>query len=58
MVVWLRWSVFMGLRDSPDLHSNIVGDHEAVFLHSALSLALIELVGFAYGLAAALRKAL
>ena len=48
----------MGLRDSPDLHSNIVGDHEAVFLRSALSLALIELVGFAYGLAAALRKAL
>ena len=43
--------------DSPDLHSNVVGDHESVFFHSALSLALIELVGFAYGLAAALRRA-
>ena len=43
--------------DSPDLHSNVADDHEAVFFHSALSLALIELVGFAYGLAAALRKA-
>ena len=43
--------------DSPDLHSNVAGDHEAVFFHSALSLALIEFVGFAYGLVAALRKA-
>ena len=58
MVVWLRWSVFMGLRDSPDLHSNVIGEHAGVFFHSALSLALIEVVGFAYGLAAALRKAL
>ena len=41
--------------DTPDLHSNVVG--AGVFFHSALSLALIELVGFAYGLAAALRKA-
>ncbi len=47
----------MGLRDSPDLHSNVVGEHAGVFFHSALSLALIELVGFAYGLSAALRKA-
>ena len=43
--------------DTPDLHSNVVGEHAGVFFHSALSLALIELVGFAYGLAAALRKA-
>ena len=49
--------MFMGLRDSPDLRSNVVGDHEAAFFHSALSLALIEVVGFAYGLSAALRKA-
>ena len=41
----------------PDLHSNVVGEHEAVFFHSALGLALIEFVGFAYGLVAALRKA-
>ncbi len=47
----------MGLRDSPDLRSNVVGDHEAAFFHSALSLALIEVVGFAYGLSVALRKA-
>ena len=43
--------------NSPDLHSNVVGEHGAVFFHSALGLALIEFVGFAYGLAAALRKA-
>ena len=47
----------MGLRDSPDLHSNVIGEHAGVFFHSALSLALIEVVGFAYGLSAALRKA-
>ena len=43
--------------DSPDLHSNVVGEHGAVFFHSALGLALIEFVGFAYGLATALRRA-
>ena len=42
--------------DTPDLHSN-VGEHAGVFFHSALSLAVIEFGGFAYGLAAALRRA-
>ena len=42
--------------DSPDLHSNVIGEHAGVFFHSALSLALIEVVGFAYGLSDALRK--
>ncbi len=42
--------------DTPDLHSNVVGDGEAVFFHSALSLALIEFVGFAVGLVSVARK--
>ena len=36
--------------DTPDLHSNVVGDSAGVFFHSALGLALIEFVGFAVGL--------
>ena len=42
--------------DSPDLHSNVVGDSAGVFFHTALSLALIEFVGFAVGLVAAVRR--
>ncbi len=42
--------------DSPDLHSNIVGDSAGVFFHTALSLALVEFVGFAFGLVAAVRR--
>ena len=41
--------------DTPDLHSNVVGDHAGVFFHSALNLALVELVGFVYGSTVALR---
>ena len=42
--------------DSPDLHSNVVGDGAGVFFHTALNLALIEFVGFAFGLVAAVRR--
>lgn len=42
--------------DSPDLHSNVVGEHQDTFFHSALSLAIIEFVGFAFGLTIAARK--
>ena len=42
--------------DSPDLHSNVIGEHEAIFFHSALNLALFEFVGFATGLLIAIRK--
>ena len=42
--------------DTPDLHSNVVGDSAGVFFHTALSLALIEFVGFAIGLVAAVRR--
>ena len=42
--------------DTPDLHSNVVGDGADVFFHTALSLALIEFVGFAVGLIAVVRR--
>ncbi len=42
--------------DSPDLHSNVVGDYADVFFHSALSLAIIEFAGFAFGFTIATRK--
>lgn len=42
--------------DSPDLHSNVVGEHESIFFHSALNLALIEAIGFVSGLLIAIRK--
>ena len=42
--------------DSPDLHSNVVGDSADVFFRTALNLALIEFVGFAFGLVAAVRR--
>ena len=42
--------------DSPDLHSNVVGDHANFFFHSALSLAIIEFAGFAFGFTTATRK--
>ena len=42
--------------DSPDLHSNVTGDSAGVFFHTALNLALIEFVGFAFGLVAAVRR--
>ena len=35
--------------DSPDLHANVAGEYSAVFLHSALGLALLEFVGFFLG---------
>ena len=41
--------------DTPDLHTNVVGDHSGIFFHSALNLAMVELVGFVYGLTVALR---
>ena len=43
------------LIDSPDLHANVTGEHSAVFLHSALALALLEFVGFFFGTYLALR---
>ena len=46
------------VMDTPDLYSNVVGEHAGIFFHSAVSLALIELVGFVYGLSATLRPAL
>ena len=42
--------------DTPDLHSNVTGDGAGVFFHTALSLALIQFVGFAIGLVAAVRR--
>jgi len=42
--------------DSPDLHSNVTGDRAGVFFHTALNLAIIEFVGFAFGLIAAARR--
>ena len=41
--------------DTPDLHTNVVGDHSGIFFHSALNLAMVELVGFVCGLTVALR---
>ena len=35
--------------DSPDLHSNVAPGHGAVFLHSALGLAVVEFTGFVRG---------
>jgi len=34
--------------DSPDLHSNIIGEHKSIFFHSALNLALFVFVGFVF----------
>ena len=48
--------LFHFVIDSPDLHSNVVGEHRDLFFHSALSLALIELAGFALGLSVALQQ--
>ena len=42
--------------DSPDLHSNVVGDYQDFFFHSATSLAIIEFAGFAFGFTIATRK--
>ena len=42
--------------DSPDLHSNVVGDYADFFFHSALNLAILEFVGFAFGFTIATRK--
>ena len=42
--------------DSLDLHSNVVGEHADFFFHSALSLAIIEFAGFAFGVTIATRK--
>ena len=38
-----------GLPSSPDLHSNVAPEHGAVFLHSALGLAMVEFIGFVRG---------
>ena len=35
--------------DSPDLHSNVTGQHASMFFHSALGLALTEFVGCFFG---------
>ena len=35
--------------DSPDLHSNVTGQHRSLFLHSAQGLALTEFLGFFFG---------
>lgn len=35
--------------DSPDSHSNVIGEHKNLFFHSALNLALFEFVGFVFG---------
>ena len=42
--------------DSPDLHSNVIGEHADLFFHSALSLAIIEFAGCAFGFTIATRK--
>jgi len=34
---------------SPDLHSNITGEHAGIFFHSALILAIVEFGGFVIG---------
>ena len=36
--------------NSPDLYSNVSGEHSVIFLHTALYLALVEFAGFAGGL--------
>lgn len=36
--------------DSPDLHSNVVGQYGNMFFHTALGLALLEFNGFVFGL--------
>ena len=35
--------------DSPDLYSNVAGPPQGLFFHSALSLAIMEFVGFFFG---------
>ena len=42
--------------DGPDLHSNVAPEHGALFLHSALALALVEFAGFAFGAHLAMRS--
>ena len=42
--------------DGPDLLSNVVPEHRALFLHSALGLALVEFLGFVLGVHAAIRS--
>ncbi len=42
--------------DGPDLHSNVAPEHGALFLHSALALALVESVGFAFGARLSMRS--
>ena len=42
--------------ESPDLYSNVVPEHGALFLHSAMGLALTEFVGFVLGAHAAIRS--
>lgn len=35
--------------ESPDLHSNVTGEHAGIFFHSALILAIVEFGGFVIG---------
>jgi hypothetical protein len=35
--------------DSPDFHSNVIGEYASVFFYSALNLAILEFVGFVFG---------
>ena len=55
---WLR-RVRISTDDSPigqvPRGEIVVGDHSGIFFHSALNLAMVELVGFVYGLTVALR---
>ena len=41
--------------DGPDLHSNVVPAHSAIFLYSALGLALVEFAGCVCGLRLCIR---
>ena len=42
--------------ESPDLYSNVALEHGALFLHSAMGLALVEFVGFVLGAHVAIRS--
>ena len=50
MAASLAFGLILHLEiDSPDLHSNVAPEHGAVFLHSALGLAMVEFIGFVRG---------
>ena len=41
---------------SPDLYSNVVGEHRGIFFHSAVILSLLEFSGFVLGLYVLIRR--